>query len=82
MDANEFCTVGISRPFPTMTVKRDPICQIVKLRELICIISLIILRPGQNDHHFADIFKLFFVYESYCILIKLSLEIVPKGPIS
>ena len=31
---------------------------------------------------FADgIFKFIFLNEKYCILIKISLELVPKGPI-
>ena len=38
--------------------------------------------PGQNGHHFANnIFKCIFVNEKVCILIKISLNFVPKGPI-
>ena len=34
------------------------------------------------DGHFADdIFRYIFVNESFCILIKISLNFVPKGPI-
>ena len=37
---------------------------------------------GQDGHHFADdIFICIFVNEKFCILIKLSLKFVPKGPI-
>ena len=37
--------------------------------------------PGQNGHHFADnIFRCIFVNENFCILIKISLKFVPKGP--
>ena len=38
--------------------------------------------PGQNGRHFADdIFKCIFVNEQFCVLIKISLKFVPKGPI-
>ena len=38
--------------------------------------------PGQNGHHFADnIFRCIFMTEKFCILIKISLKFVPKGPI-
>ena len=38
--------------------------------------------PGQNGRHFADdSFKCIFVNEKFCILIKISLKFVPKGPI-
>ena len=37
--------------------------------------------PGQNGRHFADdIFRCHFVNEKLCILIKISLKFVPKGP--
>ena len=38
--------------------------------------------PRQNDRHFADIiFKCLFLNEKFCILIQISLQLVPKGPI-
>ena len=38
--------------------------------------------PRQNDHHFTDyIFRCIFGNETYCILIKIPLKFVPKGPI-
>ena len=38
--------------------------------------------PGQNRHSFADsIFRCIFVNRTFCILIKISLKIVPKDPI-
>ena len=38
--------------------------------------------PDQNGRHFADdIFRFIFVNEKFCILIKISLKYVPKGPI-
>ena len=38
--------------------------------------------PGENGRHFADnIFRCIFVNENFCILIKISLKFVPKGPI-
>ena len=38
--------------------------------------------PGQNGRHFAgDIFRCIFVNEKFCILIKIPLKFVPKGPI-
>ena len=38
--------------------------------------------PGENGHHFAyDIFKGISVNKKFCILIKISLKLVPKGPI-
>ena len=38
--------------------------------------------PGQNGRHFADnIFRSIFINEKFCILIKISLKFVPKGPI-
>ena len=37
--------------------------------------------PGQNGRHFAnDIFICIFVNETFCILIKISLIFVSKGP--
>ena len=40
------------------------------------------LRPRQNGRHFTDnIFKCIFLNKSVCILIKISLKFVPKGPI-
>ena len=37
---------------------------------------------GQNVRHFADdIFSFIFVTEKFCILIKISLKFVPRGPI-
>ena len=39
--------------------------------------------PGQNGRHFAvDIFRCIFPNEKFCILIKMSLKYVPKGPIN
>ena len=36
----------------------------------------------QNGRRFADdIFKCFFLNEKFCIVIRISLEFVPKGPI-
>ena len=36
----------------------------------------------QNDRHFTDdIFKCILVNERFCILIRISLNFVPKGPI-
>ena len=38
--------------------------------------------PGQNGRHFADdIFRCIFLIEKFCILIRISLKFVPKGPI-
>ena len=38
--------------------------------------------PGQNGHHLADnIFKWIFMNEKFCILIRISLKFIPKGPI-
>ena len=38
--------------------------------------------PGQNGRHFGDdIFRCIFVNEKFCILIKISLKFVLKGPI-
>ena len=40
------------------------------------------LPPGQNGRHFADdIFRCIFVKEKFCIMIKISLKFVPKGPV-
>ena len=40
------------------------------------------LRPRQNGRHFPDdIFNCIFLNENVCILIKISLKFVPKGPI-
>ena len=40
------------------------------------------LPPGQNGRHFADdIFRCIFMNEKFCILIKMSLKFVPKGPV-
>ena len=38
--------------------------------------------PGQNDRHLAnDLFRCIFVNETFCVLIKISVKFVPKGPI-
>ena len=38
--------------------------------------------PEQNGRYFTDnIFKCIFINEKFCILIKISLRFVPKGPI-
>ena len=38
--------------------------------------------PGQNGSHFAgDIFRCIFVNEKFGILIKISLKLIPMGPI-
>ena len=38
--------------------------------------------PGQDGCHFPDdIFKCIFVNENFCMWVKISLQIVPKGPI-
>ena len=43
---------------------------------------LIQLPHGQNGCHFADdIFRCIFVNEKFCILIKISLKLLPKGAI-
>ena len=35
---------------------------------------------GQNGCHFADdIFRIIYLNEKFCILIKISLKFVPKG---
>ena len=45
-------------------------------------ISFYTLRPRQDGRHFAnDSFKCIFFKEHYCILIKISLKYVCKGPI-
>ena len=45
--------------------------------------SLNTLRPRQNGRHFPDdIFKCNFLNENVWILIKISLNFVPKGPIN
>ena len=42
-----------------------------------------ILRPRKNGHHFSDdIFKCIFLNENVWILIKISLQFVPKGPVN
>ena len=39
--------------------------------------------PGQNGCHFADnVLRCIFVNEKLCILIKIWLKFVPKGPIN
>ena len=41
------------------------------------------LRPRENGRHFADdIFKCIFLNENFWIPIKISLKLVPKGPIN
>ena len=39
--------------------------------------------PGQNGLHYADdIFRCLFLNEKFCILIKILMKFVPKGPIN
>ena len=40
-----------------------------------------LLRPRQNSCHFADIFRLIFLHENCCILIQISLRLVPEASI-
>ena len=41
------------------------------------------LRLRQNGRHFPDnIFKVIFIYQSFCILIKISLKFIPQSPIN
>ena len=41
-----------------------------------------LISPRQNSHHFSDdIFKCISVNAEFCILIKISLNFVPKGSI-
>ena len=38
--------------------------------------------PGQNGRHLADnVFNWIFVNEKFYMLFKISLKLVPKGPI-
>ena len=38
--------------------------------------------PRQNDRHIVDdIFNCIFVNDKFCILIKISLKVIPMGPI-
>ena len=46
-----------------------------------CVQSINTFKPGQNGHHFADIFKLIFFNENL-ILIQISLEMFPKGQVN
>ena len=46
------------------------------------LISFNILRLAENGWHFAyNIFELIFLFENCCILIQISLKLVPKGRI-
>ena len=46
------------------------------------LLALNTLRPRRNEQHFADdIFKRIFFNENDWISIKISLKVVPKGPI-
>ena len=48
-----------------------------------CEQSINTLRPRQNGRHFPDnIFKCIFLNENVWILIKISLKIVPNGPVN
>ena len=44
--------------------------------------ELLTSSPGSNGRHFKDdIFRCIFTNKNFCILIKISLKFVPKGPI-
>ena len=69
-----------------MSAKRDPRALKLKGRRsdsfVVNVIAVNSSPPGQNGRHFAgDIFRRIFMNEKFCILIKISLEFVPKGPI-
>ena len=50
------------------------------MREGRCVIFLNTLKPRQNGHHFQDdIFKRMFLYENYCISMKILLKFFPQG---
>ena len=43
---------------------------------------MLFISPWQNSRHFADdIFRCILVNEKLCILNKISLKLIPKGPI-
>ena len=47
-----------------------------------CITCLNSSTPGQNGRLFTDdIFRCILINENFCILVKISLNFVPKGPI-
>ena len=59
--------------------------QTVKWKDPMISFVIVILNsspPGQNGRHVADdIFRCIFANETFCILIKILLKFVPKGPI-
>ena len=62
-----------------MTTNKDPVhCHIGITRPQLVNSS----QPEKNGRHFADdIFRCIFVNEKFGILIKISMNFVPKGPI-
>ena len=59
----------------------DIVCCMI-LHHILQAIFLNSSSPGQKGHHFADdILRCIFVDEKFCILIKISLKFVPKGPV-
>ena len=50
--------------------------------QLLEIDILVTHHPSTNDHLFAgNIFRYIFMNENFCILMRISLKFVPKGPI-
>ena len=87
--------IGVLYGFLGKTSLMECILQVVLLEKVkFCIVlfvlfnylhhpSVNILRPRQNGRHFLDtIFKCIFLNENVWILIKVSLNLVPKGPIN
>ena len=66
--------VGVTWPVGTSTIFQRPLT--------VSTHSLNTLRLRYNGHHWSDgIFECIFINEKFCILIKISLKFVRKGPI-
>ena len=63
-----------------LALYRGAVCK-AKLGDIKMANSIYSSSPGQNGCHFTDnIFICIFTDEKFCILIRISLKFVPKGP--
>ena len=60
---------------------REAGCLCSETDKIVFVYKFNLSSPGQNGRRFADdIFRCIFMNKKFCILIKISLKSVPKGP--
>ena len=78
-------SLNIGRKVNTIKAAWPGDCDVTKLQLQCCYLFFCSnsSSPGWNGRRFADhVFKYIFMNEMSCILIRVSLNVVPKGPIA